>query len=220
MANTTTRRQNPAPHVPNGHPVVDDAYPLPPGTSAASARRCSRSCCALETLRRVGASSRCSPSTSRRLRGDLHGAVLKAVSARRLGLARLLRGGQEPVAFAFLVTALLFARSGLYAERAERPGLPRIVASLFQVTVVALLYAVVNGEQFSSYYIFYGTLFFAVVYVGSFRWAYERVTGVLLRAAGYRRRAVLVGTGHHIEAVAHALVDEATRPSRSSASSR
>ena len=32
------------------------------------------------------------------------------------------------------MTALLFARSGLYAERAQRPGLPRIVSSLFQVT--------------------------------------------------------------------------------------
>ena len=35
------------------------------------------------------------------------------------------------------------------------------------------------------------------------------LTGVLLRAAGYQRRAVLVGTGEHIEAVAHALRDSA-----------
>src|SRR5690242_19333253 len=39
------------------------------------------------------------------------------------------------VTFAFLVCALLFARSGLYAGRAQRPGLTRIVASLFQTTV-------------------------------------------------------------------------------------
>jgi exopolysaccharide biosynthesis polyprenyl glycosylphosphotransferase len=116
------------------------------------------------------------------------------------------------IAFAYLVTALLFARSGVYAERAQRPGLPKIVTSLFQVTVVALIYAVVNGEQYSSYYIFYGTLFFAIVYVGSIRWAYEKVTGVLLRAAGYRRRALLVGSGRHIEDVAHALVDEVHAP--------
>ena len=37
--------------------------------------------------------------------------------------------------FAFLVASLLFARSGLYADRAVRPGLTRIVASLFQTTV-------------------------------------------------------------------------------------
>ena len=41
--------------------------------------------------------------------------------------------------------ALLFARSGLYAGRAQRPGLTRIVAGLFQTTVVALLFALVNG---------------------------------------------------------------------------
>ena len=78
---------------------------------------------------------------------------------------------RQTVAFAYLVTALLFARSGLYAERAQRPGLPRIVSSLFQVTVVALIFALVNGEEYSSYYIFYGTLFFAIVYVSTIRWA-------------------------------------------------
>jgi exopolysaccharide biosynthesis polyprenyl glycosylphosphotransferase len=119
---------------------------------------------------------------------------------------------KENVAFAYLVTALLFARSGLYAERAQRPGLPRIVSSLFQVTVVALIFALVNGEKYSSYYIFYGTLFFAIAYVSTIRWIYEQITGVLLRAAGYRRRAVLVGSGKHIEEVHHALVDEVHAP--------
>jgi exopolysaccharide biosynthesis polyprenyl glycosylphosphotransferase len=140
-----------------------------------------------------------------------------------LMLKALLRDGQwawqasideaeDTVAFAYLVTALLFARSGLYAERAQRPGLPRIVSSLFQVTVVALIFALVNGEQYSSYYIFYGTLCFAIAYVSTIRWLYEKVTGVLLRAAGYRRRAVLVGSGKHIEDVHHALVDEVHAP--------
>jgi exopolysaccharide biosynthesis polyprenyl glycosylphosphotransferase len=114
---------------------------------------------------------------------------------------------EDTVSFAYLVAALLFARSGLYAERAARPGLTKIVASLFQTTLVTLLFALVNGEQFSSYYIFYGSLFFCVIYVSGLRHAYEWVTGLLLRMAGYRRRAVLVGTGHHIEAVAHALRD-------------
>jgi exopolysaccharide biosynthesis polyprenyl glycosylphosphotransferase len=119
---------------------------------------------------------------------------------------------RHTIAFAYLVTVLLFARSGLYAERAQRPGLARIVSSLFQVTVVSLIFALVNGEQYSSYYIFYGTLVFAIVIIGLLRWAYERVTGVLLRAAGYRRRAVLVGSGRHIEDVAHALTDEVHAP--------
>ena len=121
-------------------------------------------------------------------------------------------GARDNMAFASLVTVLLFARSGLYASRAERPGLSRIVSSLFQVMVVALVFALVNGEQYSSYYIFYGTLVFAICLIGSARWLYELVTGVLLRAAGYRRCAVLVGSGRHIEDVAHALLDEVHAP--------
>src|SRR5919107_1779061 len=119
---------------------------------------------------------------------------------------------KEYVPFAFLVSSLLFARSGLYADRAVRPGLTRIVASLFQTTVVALLFAVINGEDFSSYYIFYGSLFFSVAYVSSARFAYEQLTGALLRSAGYKRRAILVGTGEQIEAVAHALLDGGGSP--------
>src|SRR3954464_11620836 len=121
-------------------------------------------------------------------------------------------GTKNVYAFACLVTVLLFARSGLYAGRAERPGLTRIVASLFQVAVVALIFAVINGERFSSYYVFYGSLFFAIVYVSVFRFVYEALTGAILRMAGYQRRAVLVGTGPHIEAVAHALDDAAHSP--------
>ncbi len=110
------------------------------------------------------------------------------------------------VAFACLVTVLLFARSNMYSDRGERPGFARILATLFQVTVVALLFALISGgSQFNSYYLFYGSFFFALAYVSSFRYLYETVSGVLLRAAGYRRRAVLVGSGDHIDAVAKAL---------------
>jgi exopolysaccharide biosynthesis polyprenyl glycosylphosphotransferase len=112
--------------------------------------------------------------------------------------------------FAYLVTVLLFARSGLYAARGERPGMSRIVSSLFQVAVVALVFAVASGKDFSSYYIFYGSFFFGVIYVSLGRLSYEKVTGSLLKLAGYQRRAVLVGSGEHIEAVGHALRDAAT----------
>jgi exopolysaccharide biosynthesis polyprenyl glycosylphosphotransferase len=117
---------------------------------------------------------------------------------------------QELFNFAFLVTVLLFARSGLYARRGERPGMTRIVSSLFQVAVVALVFAVASDSQFSSYYIFYGSLFFAVIYISLLRLSYEKFTGALLRLAGYQRRAVLVGSGQHIEAVGAALKDAAT----------
>jgi exopolysaccharide biosynthesis polyprenyl glycosylphosphotransferase len=121
-------------------------------------------------------------------------------------------GSERFLAFAYLLTALLFARSGLYAARSQRPGLSRIVGSLFQVAFVALIFAVVSGEHFSSYYLFYGTLIFGLLYVSSMRGAYEWLTGLILRAAGYRRRAVLVGTGKHIRDVAHALSDDSHAP--------
>jgi exopolysaccharide biosynthesis polyprenyl glycosylphosphotransferase len=114
---------------------------------------------------------------------------------------------KDVAALACLVMLLLFARSGLYRERAQRPGLATVISALFQVTVVIALYAVIEGFQFSSFYIFYGSLFFALVYVSSLRWVFERLSGAVLRAAGYRRLAVLVGSGSHIDAVAHALRD-------------
>ncbi len=106
---------------------------------------------------------------------------------------------------ACLVTLLLFARAGLYGDRTVRPGFARIVAALFQVTLVILAYTIVQGQHFSSYYIFYGSLTFGVVYVMAFRMAFDRVSGAILRAAGYRRRTILVGAGSQIAAVAHAL---------------
>ncbi len=106
---------------------------------------------------------------------------------------------------ACLVTVLLFARSGLYGDRAVRPGFARIVASLFQVTLLIFAFTLVQGHGFSSYYIFYGSLLFALLWISGLRWLFDLVSGALLRASGYRRRAVLVGTGPQIEAVAHAL---------------
>ncbi|MDQ6842494.1 MAG: sugar transferase, partial [Actinomycetota bacterium] len=74
-----------------------------------------------------------------------------------------------------------------------------------QTTVVAVMFALVNGDRFQSYYIFYGSLFFGAVYLSGLRELHTRLTGRLLEQAGYRRRALLVGSGKHIEAVAQAL---------------
>jgi exopolysaccharide biosynthesis polyprenyl glycosylphosphotransferase len=138
--------------------------------------------------------------------------VLKEAVHGSVNATTAMHGTERFLPFAYLLTALLFARSGLYAARAMRPGLTRIVGSLFQVAVVALIFAVVNGEHFSSYYLFYGALAFAIFYVASMRALYERITATILRAAGYHRRAVLVGRGKHITDVAHALADATHSP--------
>ena len=113
------------------------------------------------------------------------------------------------VDFAYLVTVLMFARVDLYSDRPRRPGLARIATALFQTTVIALIFALANGKHFSSYYIFYGSLFFGTVYIATLRQLHTRVTGWVLEKAGYRRRALLVGSGEHIEAVAQALAGRA-----------
>jgi exopolysaccharide biosynthesis polyprenyl glycosylphosphotransferase len=113
------------------------------------------------------------------------------------------------LAFAYLITVLMFARADLYAERTRRPGFAKITTALFQATVIALVFALANGEHFSSYYIFYGSLFLGSVYISALRAAHTKVTGWILAQAGYRRRAVLVGSGQHLEEVAHALASRA-----------
>ncbi len=119
------------------------------------------------------------------------------------------REAHRPAAFAYLVTVLLFARVDLYADRPRRRGLGTIATALFQTTVITLVFALADGEHFSSYYIFYGSLVFGTVYIGALRLLHTRATGHLLDLAGYRRRALLVGSGHQIEAVAHALESRA-----------
>jgi exopolysaccharide biosynthesis polyprenyl glycosylphosphotransferase len=134
--------------------------------------------------------------------------LLKAVVKGGFDLVEAARfaSGQttEFLAFAYLVTVLLFARSDLYADRWRRPGLTRIVTALFQVTVVALVFALASGHRFTSYYVFYASLAFATVYVSMLRWGHTKVSGWLLGRAGYRRRALLVGSGRHLDRVAHA----------------
>jgi exopolysaccharide biosynthesis polyprenyl glycosylphosphotransferase len=130
---------------------------------------------------------------------------LKAVLNGKPDLELSFQQTQDFAPLAILVTLLLFARSGLYSDRAVRPGFTRVVASLVQVTFIILVYAIVEGGHFSSYYVFYGSLFFSLAYVSIFRWLFDRVSGAALRAAGYRRRAVIVGKGEQIDRVAHAL---------------
>src|SRR3954453_23935849 len=134
---------------------------------------------------------------------------LKAVLNDKSDLALSFQQTKDVAPLAILVTLLLFARSGLYSDRAVRPGFTRIVASLAQVTAIILAYVVVQGGHFSSYYfssyyIFWGSLVFALVYVSVLRWGFDRVSGGALRKAGYRRRAFIGGRGDEMDAVAPA----------------
>src|SRR5215212_4384669 len=83
---------------------------------------------------------------------------LKAVLRGKSDLVLSYHQAQDVAPLAILVTLLLFARSDLYSDRAVRPGFTRVIASLFQATVVVMLFAIVQGENFSSYYIFFVSL--------------------------------------------------------------
>ena len=131
--------------------------------------------------------------------------LLKTLLHGQLSLGRAWDGTDSSIAIAYLILALNFARVDAYADRPRRPGLARITIALTQATVVGLIFELASGTHFNSYYLFYGSLFFAIVYVGTLRELYTNVTGWLLERAGYRRRAVLVGSGGHIADVAHAL---------------
>ena len=138
--------------------------------------------------------------------------LLRMATARRLArVLSLLALDFVGVALAiFTALVLKAAVLGHVDAGQELEETRRILAFAYLVT--ALLFAVVSGEHFSSFYIFWGSLGFALLYVSSLRGAYEWLTGALLRAAGYRRRAVLVGTGRHIRDVAHALSDAQHSP--------
>jgi exopolysaccharide biosynthesis polyprenyl glycosylphosphotransferase len=160
----------------------------------------------LETLRRLGRVISLLALDYAGVAGALTTALwIKAAVHGSPSLGLAWREAHRPASFAYLVTVLLFARVDMYADRPRRRGLGTIATALFQTTVITLVFALADGEHFSSYYIFYGSLVFGTVYVGALRLLHTRVTGFLLARAGYRRRALLVGTGHQIEAVHHAL---------------
>jgi exopolysaccharide biosynthesis polyprenyl glycosylphosphotransferase len=130
---------------------------------------------------------------------------LKGVVAGDLSMASASSSANPYIPFAFLVTVLLFARADLYSDRPRRPGFGKIVSALFQATVISLIFALASGRHFTSYYMFYGSLAIGSIYIGALRHLHTWVTGWLLARAGYRRKALVVGSGPQIEAVAHAL---------------
>ena len=133
-----------------------------------------------------------------------------------------LHGTKQFLPFAYLLTALLFARSGLYAERAaaSRADADRRVA-----VRGGLRGADLRGRQRRTLLELLPLLRLArirdLLCRVVARASMSGVTGVLLRAAGYRRRAVLVGSGKHIaRRCPRARRRAALGRSRSSASSR
>jgi exopolysaccharide biosynthesis polyprenyl glycosylphosphotransferase len=100
--------------------------------------------------------------------------------------------------FLTVITVLVFWRAGLYAERERRAGFGRIVASLVLVAVVTMIFAVGTGHEFGTYGLAPTAVVLTSIFIGLLRGSYDVVTGDLLKFAGIRRRAILVGTGESV----------------------
>lgn len=104
-----------------------------------------------------------------------------------------------------LVTVLLFARSGLYSHRRVRAGFRAVATALFQVMVVAFIFALLEDERFTSYFTFWGSYLVAVAYVSAARYGFDKLSTLVLAAAGYGRRALIVGSRGRVDVVSQAL---------------
>jgi exopolysaccharide biosynthesis polyprenyl glycosylphosphotransferase len=108
-------------------------------------------------------------------------------------------GAVKWLPFLALIMLLVFWRSGLYAPREIREGPGRILSSLVLVCLLAAAFGVGTGHRFGTFGVFPTALVLTTIAVSTFRWSYESVTRNLLRVAGVRRRAALVGEGEEVE---------------------
>ena len=97
--------------------------------------------------------------------------------------------------FLAVVTVLVFWQAGLYAPRERRAGFGRVVSALTAVLVIAVAFGVGIGRlEFKTFGFFPTALVLTVALIGLLRASYDVISADLLRAAGVRRRVVLVGT--------------------------
>jgi exopolysaccharide biosynthesis polyprenyl glycosylphosphotransferase len=93
------------------------------------------------------------------------------------------------------VTVLVFWQAGLYATRERRPGPGAVARSLVLVALIVLAFGLGTDYDFCTYGLIPTATVTCALTIGLLRAAYESFSRELLRAAGVRRRAVLVGEG-------------------------
>jgi exopolysaccharide biosynthesis polyprenyl glycosylphosphotransferase len=140
---------------------------------------------------------------------DLAGLVLAVYAAlffRALYLSQwpplwglLWRTETDWLPFLTVITVLVFWVNGLYRRRELRAGLGQIISSLLIVAVITLAFGLGTGYHFTTYGLTPTALVLAAIFIGLLRGSYEVVTRDVLRIAGARRRAVLVGQGERLQ---------------------
>ncbi|MGZ4399590.1 MAG: sugar transferase [Gaiellaceae bacterium] len=102
----------------------------------------------------------------------------------------------------FLAPLMVFVfwRVHLYAARERRAGIGQVLSSAILVCLFALAYVLGSGhEGFTTFGIFPAGVVMTTIMIGLLRASYDGITGDLLRVAGVRRRALLVGSGDTLE---------------------
>ncbi len=117
----------------------------------------------------------------------------------------LWRAESEWLPFLALVLVLVFWRAGLYGERERRGGGGRIIGSLILVGLVGVVYGVGTNREFGTYGLAPTAVVLTGLFVGLLRASYEVITGDIMRMAGVRRRAVLVGDSERVDYLRRAL---------------
>jgi exopolysaccharide biosynthesis polyprenyl glycosylphosphotransferase len=97
------------------------------------------------------------------------------------------------LAFLILLLLLVFWRGSLYAPRELREGSGRVVPSVVLVSALSLAFAIGTGQHFTTFGLYVVGAVFVAALISLFRGSYEILTGSLMRVAGVRRKAVLVG---------------------------
>jgi exopolysaccharide biosynthesis polyprenyl glycosylphosphotransferase len=97
-----------------------------------------------------------------------------------------------------VINVLVFWVGGLYRRRELRPGLGQMLKSLTIVAVITLAFGLGTGYHFTTYGLTPTALVLTALFIGALRGSYDVVTRDILRIAGVRRRAVLVGEGERL----------------------
>ncbi len=120
-------------------------------------------------------------------------------------------GPAEWLKFVAPITILVFAQSGLYRQRELRPGAGRILACLIVVALIVLAFGLGTGYDFTTSGLIPTSVVVSAITIGLLRAAYESASLEIMRAAGIRRRVVLVGAGESLARLRSSLVERAER---------
>jgi hypothetical protein len=110
-------------------------------------------------------------------------------------------GAAEWLRWAAPITVLVFAQAGLYRQRERRAGAGRILASLVVVGLIVFAFGYGTDYDFASSGLIPTAVVVSFLTIGLLRSAYDSVTLELMRAAGVRRKVVLVGEGKGLAAL-------------------